>query len=62
MYIRKHLSVNDVLLEEFNFPRELAMESYILDNPKVLELDSDGFKEIAWVREEIALRLSLIHI
>ena len=56
MYIRKHLSVNDVLLEEFNFRKELAMESYILDNPKVLELDSDGFKDITWVREEIALR------
>jgi hypothetical protein len=38
MYLHKHASANNISLDDFPFKRELAMESYIIENPSVLRL------------------------
>lgn len=55
MYLRKHFSANNVLIEEFPFRRELAMEAYLIENPTVLALGTEGFNDVVDVKEEITL-------
>ena len=46
MNIVKHLSVNGEDLINFDFSRELFMESYLIENPNVLALDADDFSSV----------------
>ncbi|MDI9358236.1 MAG: hypothetical protein QM528_04775 [Phycisphaerales bacterium] len=47
MYLHKHISANNVLLESFPFQRELAMEAYIFENPTVLSMEAVGLNEVS---------------
>ncbi len=52
----KHLTMNDVQLEEFPFKRELSMEAYLIENEGVLKLDSDTFSDVSIVVDELTLK------
>ena len=41
MQIYKHLTVNNIKLEDMPFPRELTMEAYLIENESVLALDEN---------------------
>jgi hypothetical protein len=56
MQLFKHLTANNVKLKPFLFPRELSMEAYLIDNEKVLILDSDNFSEIEIIETELTLK------
>lgn len=56
MRIYRHLTVNDIQLEEFPFRRELSMEAYLIDNEGVLALDDDDtFNNIEFIDAEVFL-------
>lgn len=55
MFLHKHVSANNVSLEDFPFQREIAMEAYIIENPVTLQLESDGFNEVEILESEVAL-------
>jgi hypothetical protein len=55
MYIHKHLSANNISIEEFPFARELSMEAYLLENESVLSLESAGFDDVTIVESEASL-------
>ena len=44
MYLHKHISANNVSIDNFPFQREIAMEAYLIENPEVLSMETDGFK------------------
>ena len=56
MQIFRHLTVNDVQLEEFPFKRELSMEAYLIENEGVLSLDADTFNNVDIVETELTLK------
>lgn len=56
MQIFRHLTINDVQLEEFPFKRELFMEAYLIENEGVLSLDSDTFNNVEIVEAELTLK------
>lgn len=56
MQIFRHLTINDVQLEEFPFKRELSMEAYIIENERVLSLDADTFNNVEIVEAELTLK------
>ncbi|MGZ8292158.1 MAG: hypothetical protein ACXWVG_03830 [Telluria sp.] len=56
MRIYRHLTVNDIQLEEFPFKRELSMEAYLIDNEGVLALDDDDvFNTVQFIDAEVFL-------
>ena len=56
MQIFRHLTINDVQLEEFPFKRELSMEAYLIENEGVLSLDADTFNNVEIVEAELTLK------
>ena len=56
MQIFRHLTINDVQLEEFPFKRELSMEAYLIENEGVLSLDADTFNNVDIVEAELTLK------
>jgi len=56
MQIFRHLTINDVQLEEFPFKRELSMEAYLIENEGVLSLDADTFNNVDIVEDELTLK------
>lgn len=57
MQIFRHLTINDIILEEFPFKRELSMAAYLIDNEKVLNLDTDTFCNIEIIDTELTLSM-----
>ena len=55
MFIRKHFTTESLVLEASPFNRELAMESYILDNPSVLALNLKEFNDVTILTSELTL-------
>jgi hypothetical protein len=55
MYLHKHISANNVVIENFPFQREIAMEAYLIENPTVLSMETDGFNEVEILKCEVAL-------
>ena len=55
MYLHKHISTNNVSLESFPFNRELSMEAYLIENPTVLSMESEGFKDVEVLDYELPL-------
>lgn len=53
MRMFRHLTVNDIKLEEFPFKRELSMEAYLIDNEGVLALDDDVFNTVEFIGAEV---------
>lgn len=56
MFTYKHFSAGRFLLDRFDFERELAMEAYIFENPKVLSLDEDDFGEVSILDYELPVK------
>lgn len=56
MQIFRHLTINDIQLEEFPFKRELSMEAYLIENESVLSLDADTFNNVEIVEAELTLK------
>lgn len=56
MKIYKHLTANNLPLSEHPFIKELAMESYLLENEDILSLDKLNFNEVNVLDVEIALK------
>ncbi len=56
MQIFRHLTINDIQLEEFPFKRELSMEAYLIENEGVLSLDADTFNNVEIVEAELTLK------
>jgi hypothetical protein len=55
MYIHKHISANNVVVDSFPFQREIAMEAYLIENPSVLSMETDGFNEVDILKCEVSL-------
>lgn len=55
MYLHKHISANNVSIEGFPFQREIAMEAYLIENPAVLSMETDGFNEVDILKCEVTL-------
>lgn len=55
MDLHKHISTNNVSLKSFPFKRELSMEAYLIENPTVLSMESEGFKDVEILDCELPL-------
>jgi len=55
MYLHKHISANNVSIDNFPFQREIAMEAYLIENPTVLSMETDGFNEVEILKCEVTL-------
>ena len=56
MEIFKQLTANGIILNEYPFIKELAMEAYLLENGDILKLDKRNFDNVSVLDEEIALK------
>lgn len=56
MNLFKQISANNIVLEEFKFLKELAMEAYLIENQSILKLDNYELSEVEIVDAEIALK------
>lgn len=55
MYLHKHISANNVSIDNFPFQREIAMEAYLIENPTVLSMETEGFNEVDIQKCEVTL-------
>jgi hypothetical protein len=55
MFIRKHLNINNILIEEYKFDRELNMESFIIENPDIISINDDWLRDVNVVLSEAQL-------
>jgi hypothetical protein len=55
MYLHKHVSANNVPITNFPFQREIAMEAYLVENPAVLSMETDGFNDVDILKCEVTL-------
>ena len=55
MYLHKHISANNVVINNFPFQREIAMEAYLIENPTVLSLETEGFNTVEILECEVNL-------
>jgi hypothetical protein len=55
MYLHKHISANNVSIENFPFQREIAMEAYLIENPTVLSMETYGFNDVDILKCEVTL-------
>lgn len=55
MKIFKQVTANNIELTSYPFKKELAMESYLIENEEILALDDANFNEVSVLGEEIAL-------
>lgn len=56
MEIFKQITANGIVLNEYPFIKELAMEAYLLENGDILKLDKTNFDSVSVLDEEIALK------
>lgn len=56
MRIFKQLTANSVVINEFKFIKELAMEAYLIENQDILKLDETNFCDVEVLDAEIALK------
>lgn len=55
MYLHKQISVNNEVVVKFPFQREIVMEAYLIENPTVLSMETDGFNEVDILKYEVTL-------
>lgn len=53
MKLYRHITANNIHLQEFPFLRELSMEAYLVENPEVLRLDDDELSDVIIVDIEV---------
>lgn len=56
MQIFKQVTANNIRLEPYQFLKELAMEAYLMENPEILNLDTENFSDVEILDAEIALK------
>ncbi len=56
MEIFKQITANNLILKEYPFWKELAMEAYLLENEGILKLDKENFNDVEILDAEIALK------
>lgn len=56
MEIFRQVTANNIVLKEYPFWKELAMEAYLLENEDILILDKENFSEVTVLDAEIALK------
>ncbi|KPA16829.1 hypothetical protein MHK_002941 [Candidatus Magnetomorum sp. HK-1] len=56
MQLYKHLTANDVHIKPFPFKLELSMSAYLIENERVLSLDSEKFSDLEIVATELTLK------
>lgn len=47
MYLNKHFNINNVSLDKYDFDRELNMESFIIENEGMIQINSDWLKDVS---------------
>lgn len=55
MYLHKHITANNITIEEFPFQREIAMEAYLIENPATLTMETSGFTDVEILKCEVSL-------
>lgn len=55
MRIYKHLTVNSIKLENFEFFRELAMQAYLIENQEIITLDDDDLSQFEILDIEVPI-------
>lgn len=55
MKLYRHVTANNIHLQEFPFQRELSMEAYLVENPEVLRLDDDELSDVSIVDVELPI-------
>jgi len=56
MEIFRQITANNIVLKEYPFWKELAMEAYLLENEEILKLDKQNFNDVTILDAEIALK------
>ncbi len=56
MKVYKHVTANDIVLNEMPFLRELSMEAYLVENENILKLDDDNFSDVSIIDVELSLK------
>jgi len=56
MHIFKHLTANNIQLDQMPFQRELSMEAYLIENEGVLTLDNEIFNSVEIIEAELTLK------
>lgn len=56
MQIFKHLTANNIQLDQMPFQRELSMEAYLIENEGVLILDNELFNSVEIIEAELTLK------
>ncbi len=56
MQIFKHLTANNIKLDQMPFQRELSMEAYLIENEGVLTLDNELFNSVEIIEAELTLK------
>jgi len=56
MEIYRQITANNIVLQEYPFIKELAMEAYLIENEEVLSLDKHNFANVTVLDAEIALK------
>ena len=55
MQMYRHVSANQIILNEMPFERELSMEAYLIENEKILSLDNDDLSPVTVLDVELHL-------
>lgn len=56
MNIFKQITANNIIIKEYKFIKELAMEAYLIENEGILKLDDINFGDVNVLDAEIALK------
>ncbi len=56
MEIFRQITANNIIVNEYPFWKELAMEAYLLENEEILKLDKENFNDVTILDAEIALK------
>ena len=56
MNMFRQVTANNIILKEYPFWKELAMEAYLLENEEILRLDKTNFNDVTILDAEIALK------
>lgn len=55
MNIFRQITANNIIIQEYDFLKELAMEAYLLENEDILKLDNENFNEVRTLDAEVRL-------
>jgi hypothetical protein len=56
MEVFRQITANSIILKEYPFSRELAMEAYLMENEEILKLDKENFSEVTILDTEVVLK------